>query len=159
MDSYSTQFQQREENTYGFIRDSKKSCTSSNRFTLLANLDENQPDEVHPTSNHEWTSSSKSSNSTKESTSKPSANYTIPTIINGRVINDENRKPLRTTKKPARVTVKTSIRCEHKVRIIGDSHLKGSAMRINQYLNTKFEVSSFIKPGACTNQLVHSQEK
>jgi len=45
-----------------------------------------------------------------------------------------------------------------KVKIIGDSHLKGSAATINQYLNTKFEVSSFIKPGACTNQLVHSQE-
>jgi hypothetical protein len=40
------------------------------------------------------------------------------------------------------------------VKIIGDSHLKGSAARINQYLNTKFEVSSFIKPGACTNQIV-----
>ena len=44
------------------------------------------------------------------------------------------------------------------MKIIGDSHLKGSAARINQYLNTKFEVCSFIKPGAHTNQLVHSQE-
>jgi lysophospholipase L1-like esterase len=44
------------------------------------------------------------------------------------------------------------------VKIIGDSHLKGPAATINQYLNTKFEVSIFIKPGACTNQLVHSQE-
>jgi len=63
------------------------------------------------------------------------------------------------TKKPARVTVTKTNKCDHKVRIIGDSHLKGSAVRINQYLNTKFEVSSFIKPGACTNQLVHSQEE
>jgi hypothetical protein len=44
------------------------------------------------------------------------------------------------------------------VKIIGDSHLKGSAARINQYLNTKFEVCSFIKPGARSNQIVHSQE-
>jgi hypothetical protein len=44
------------------------------------------------------------------------------------------------------------------VKIIGDSHLKGSAARINQFLNTKFEVSNFIKPAACTKQLVHSQE-
>jgi glutathione peroxidase-family protein len=44
------------------------------------------------------------------------------------------------------------------VKIIGDSHLNGSAARINQYLNTKYEVCSFIKPGACANQLVHSQE-
>lgn len=45
-----------------------------------------------------------------------------------------------------------------KVNIIGDSHLKGATVRINQYLNTKFEVFSFIKPGVCVSQLVHSQE-
>jgi len=44
------------------------------------------------------------------------------------------------------------------VKIIGDSHLKGSASRTSHYLNTKFEVCSFIKPGACTNHIVHSQE-
>jgi hypothetical protein len=47
---------------------------------------------------------------------------------------------------------------DHKLKIIGDNHLKGSAARINQYLNTKFEVCSFIKPGAHTKLLVHSQE-
>jgi hypothetical protein len=106
------------------------------------------------TSNCEWPSSS---NSTKETTGKPSAGYKIPTIINRKVVNDESKKPLWTTKNPARVTVKKINKYDHKVRIIGDSHLKGSAVKINQYLNTKFEVSSFIKPGACTNQLVHSQ--
>jgi hypothetical protein len=35
---------------------------------------------------------------------------------------------------------------DHKVKIIGDSQLKESAAKINHYLNTKFEVSSFIKP-------------
>jgi len=49
-------------------------------------------------------------------------------------------------------------RYDHKVKIIGDSHLKGSAVRISQYLNTKFEVCSFIKPSVCTNQIVHFQE-
>jgi hypothetical protein len=44
------------------------------------------------------------------------------------------------------------------VKIIGDSRLKGSSARINQYLYTKFEVCSSIKPGTCTNQIVHSQE-
>ena len=43
--------------------------------------------------------------------------------------------------------------------IIGDSHLKGSAIKTNQFLNTKFSVSSFIKPGATINQLVSVQEK
>jgi len=107
----------------------EKSYRSSNRFKPLANLPENLRDEVHPTSNHEWTSSSKA---TKESTSKPSTSYKIPTIVNGRVINDENKKPVRTTKKPACVTVIKTNKCDHKVRIIGDSHLKGSAVRINQ---------------------------
>jgi len=44
------------------------------------------------------------------------------------------------------------------VKIIGDSHLKGSAARTSQYLNTKSEVCSFIKLGACTNLIFHSQE-
>jgi hypothetical protein len=45
---------------------------------------------------------------------------------------------------------------DHKVRIIGDSHLRDTAARINQYLNTKLEVCSLIKPGAYTKQLVDS---
>lgn len=45
------------------------------------------------------------------------------------------------------------------MKIIGDSHLKGSATRINQYLNTKFGICSLIKPGASANKLVFSQEK
>ena len=44
------------------------------------------------------------------------------------------------------------------MKIIGDSHLKGNAIRTNQYLNTKFAVSSLIKPGATINQLVYSKE-
>jgi hypothetical protein len=44
------------------------------------------------------------------------------------------------------------------VKIIGDSHRKGSAAIIRQYINTKSEVCSFIKLGALVNQLVHSQE-
>jgi len=38
------------------------------------------------------------------------------------------------------------------------SQLKGSTIKINQYLNTNFVVSSFIKPGANIKQIVHSQE-
>jgi len=33
------------------------------------------------------------------------------------------------------------------------------ATRLNQYLNSKVEICSLIKPGACANQLVFSQEK
>jgi hypothetical protein len=43
------------------------------------------------------------------------------------------------------------------VRIIGDSHLKGSAINIKQHLNSQFDVSSIIKPGAKTNQILDTQ--
>jgi hypothetical protein len=46
----------------------------------------------------------------------------------------------------------------HKVNFVGDSHLKGSKIRLTQYLNTQFEVCNPIKPGARTKQLVLSQE-
>jgi hypothetical protein len=73
-------------------------------------------------------------------------------------VNDEIKKPSWTIKNPARVLCKKINKYGHKVKINGNCHLKGSGARINQYLNTKFEVSGFIIPGACTNQLVRSQE-
>jgi len=51
-----------------------------------------------------------------------------------------------------------SIKYDHESHIIGDSHLKGSVIKVNQYLNTNFVVSSFIKSGANIKQIVHSQE-
>jgi hypothetical protein len=36
------------------LRTTEKPCRSSNRVTLLANLPDNQPYEVHPLSNHKW---------------------------------------------------------------------------------------------------------
>jgi len=86
---------------------------------------------------------------------QPSAGNKIPTIINGRVTNVETKTPS-SLKISSRVPGNKINRYDHKVKIIGDSHLKGSATRISQYLNTKFEVCSFIKPGACTKQIVHS---
>ena len=44
------------------------------------------------------------------------------------------------------------------VRIIGDSHLKGSAINIKQHLNSHFDVSSINKPGAKTNQILGTQQ-
>ena len=43
---------------------------------------------------------------------------------------------------------------EHKVKIIGDNHLKGTATKTDQYVNTKFEICSWIKPGANMEELV-----
>jgi hypothetical protein len=38
-----------------------------------------------------------------------------------------------------------------------NSHLKGFAIKLNQHLNSQFDVSSVIKPGAKTNQLFDTQ--
>jgi hypothetical protein len=48
---------------------------------------------------------------------------------------------------------------EHKVKVVGDSHLRGMAAKINQYLNLKFEIFSWIKPRADTKELVDTLEK
>jgi lysophospholipase L1-like esterase len=58
--------------------------------------------------------------------------------------------------------VKSEVRNQkphHKVLIIGDSYLKGSAVNTNQFLNTNFSVTSLIKPGATVSELVSSQGK
>jgi hypothetical protein len=68
----------------------------------------------------------------EKTTIQPSASNKIPTIINERVKNGEIKKPSWTIKNPARVPGKKIKKYDHKVKIIGDSHLKGSAERINQ---------------------------
>ena len=47
---------------------------------------------------------------------------------------------------------------ENKVRVLGDSCLKEITAKIDQFLTSKYEVSSWIKPGAKTNELVSSLE-
>ena len=42
--------------------------------------------------------------------------------------------------------------------VLGDSHFKETAARIDQFLTCKFEVSSWIKPGAKTDELVGTME-
>jgi hypothetical protein len=58
--------------------------------------------------------------------------FKIPTLVNGHISESEVRNSEPT----------------HKVEIMGDSHLAGSAMNMNQFLNSKFSVTSLIKPGA-----------
>jgi hypothetical protein len=102
---------------------------SSNRFTPLTNLNDNYADEVSLTSNCEWSSST---NSMKKTTIQPSASNKIPMIISGRVMNGEIKKPSWSIKNSSRVSGNKINKYDHKVKIIGDSHLKGSAARINQ---------------------------
>jgi hypothetical protein len=70
----------------------------------------------------------------KKTTIQPSTINKIPTIINGRVMNGEIKKPSWTIKKPSCVPGKKINKYDNEVNIIGGSHLKGSAERINQYL-------------------------
>ena len=74
----------------------------------------------------------------------------LPTIVNGRISYNLNVK--KSTKLSSKVKPSST------VKIIGDSFLKGSSSRISQYLSSNFEVSSFIKSGACINNIVQSQE-
>jgi hypothetical protein len=42
------------------------------------------------------------------------------------------------------------------VKILGDSHLRETASKIDRYLNTKYEVSSWIKPRANIEEIVNT---
>jgi hypothetical protein len=82
----------------------------------------------------------------------------IPTIINGRLHYKENSPTSAKKKKTAGVSGFNPNTKEHKVRVLGDSHLKETAASIDQFLTSKFEVSSWIKPGAKTDELVGTME-
>jgi hypothetical protein len=82
----------------------------------------------------------------------------IPTIINGRVEYSATQNSYKNKMKTLKVKPTKINKFVHKVHIIGDSHFKGIATRINQYLGTNFMVSSFVKPGANVKQIVETQE-
>jgi len=69
-----------------------------------------------------------------------------------------SKTPLKLSPYPDVLNRIKSVKCDHKAHIIGDSHIRRSATKISQYLNTNFVVSSFIKPGDNIKQIVHSQE-
>ena len=126
---------------------------STNRFAPLSNLKPRKQAEDDHTCKCDLPPTI---HSTIEPTKQRCHGSKIPTIVNGRINHFINKKP---TKKPSTSKCNPKFRTtNHKVRIIGDSHLKSATTRINQYLNTKFEVSSIIKTGAGVSQLVHSQE-
>jgi hypothetical protein len=80
----------------------------------------------------------------------------IPTIINGRVESSDIQNSCINKMKIFKPTIiNKQVR---RIHIIGDSHLKGIASKINQYLGTNFVVSSFIKPGAQVKQIIEAQE-
>jgi 23S rRNA pseudoU1915 N3-methylase RlmH len=126
----------------------------SNHFTTLHNLEDKQTDPKEGQECNEWTLSTKH---IWKINKQHNPGIRIPTIINGRIKNSENRNPT-LVMKSLHVAGSKCNNIDHKVRIIGDGHLRDTAARINQYLNTKFEVCNLIKPGAYTKQLVESMK-
>jgi len=126
---------------------------TANRFAPLSNLNDGYDIEEDIMCNDKH---SRISQPSKKPLTQQCTGSTIPTIVNGTVI----CKPSIKIAKKVCNTQSNSIgrSTEHKVKIIGYSHLKGSAVRINQYLNTKYKLTSFIKPGVNINHLVHSQD-
>ncbi len=119
----------------------------TNRFTPLSNL---QTNNAGPSGLQE-----------QKVISTPDMNRTrkqhriglkIPTIVGGIPTSSNNCKP--TKKETVHVCDANHNHKEHKVKIIRDSHIRGTATKIDQYINTKFEICSWIKPGANTEELV-----
>jgi len=67
----------------------------------------------------------------------------ILTIINGHLNYKENRKQMLANKKKIVCVAGSNLNTkEHKVKVLGDSHLKDTAARIDRFLTSKFEVGS-----------------
>ena len=82
----------------------------------------------------------------------------ILAIVNGIVNMEMEEKPIQIRSNILPKLQRHSNKPGHKVNIAGDSHLKGAAFRLNQYLNTQFEVCNLIKPGSTIKQVVLLQE-
>ena len=83
----------------------------------------------------------------------------IPTIVNGKINGNADIKTNKKSSNRLYTHDQKSIKPIHKVKIIGDSLLRGLATGLRQYLNTKFEICSLIKKGAKANRIALSLEK
>ena len=127
---------------------------STNRFELLMSLTDNQEEMVHERNCNR----PQSKIQTKETTSTQHlTGWRIPTILDGRIVSRRNYKnPIKKATAQSCAPNQKSTEVAHKVDLIGDSHLKGLAVKANQYLNMQFKVCSLIKPVASIHQLVSS---
>ena len=83
---------------------------STNRFTLLANLNEIQQDEMDHTSKCELP------HSATKTASRRSLGSKIPTIVNARISYGNSKKPLEKPSNPLRIPNHRSIKHIHKVQ-------------------------------------------
>ena len=82
----------------------------------------------------------------------------IPTLINGRLNYKECNSTSAAKKKSMSVSRLYPNSKENKVRVLGNSYLKELAAKIDQFLTSNYEVSSWVKLGAKTNEPVSSLE-
>jgi len=128
---------------------------TTNRFTPLSNLQANNADSSGLQEQKERIST-EDMNRTKK---QHRIGMKIPTIIGGRLTHSDNWELTPAKKETPNVPGANLNNKEHKVKIVGDSHLTGTATTIYQYLNTKFKDCSWIKPGANTEELADTLEK
>ena len=127
---------------------------TANMFTPLSNLQDNNTESNELQILHEqrkWTSQT-STQIIDATLNQHKKGMKIPTLINGWLTCDGDQKP--TTRKKEDGKNATRTRTRHKVKILGDSYLRGTAPKIDQYLNAKFEVCSWFKSGATTKEIV-----
>ena len=128
---------------------------TTNQFTPLSNLQANDAD----SSGLEEQKKRISTQDMNRTTKQHRIDMKIPTIVGGRLTHSDNRKLTPAKKETAHVPGAILNNKEHIVKILGGSYLRGTGTKIDHYLNTKFEVCSWINSGANTEELVNTLEK
>jgi hypothetical protein len=74
--------------------------------------------------------------------------FKIPTLISGSPVVSKNdtAQPCRRKNSTSKGSTNSISRVQHKVFILGDSHLRGSVVKLINELSVKFEVSGVIRP-------------
>ena len=134
--------------TTRYIKNFKCNSVTSNRFAPLDTIVEQQPEELTTNNKDQQTMS----------TRQRDCGLKIPTIVNGVIDSSRTKKPPKAKNSVIPPMKTQNGKSSRYVRIIGDSHLKGSVAKLKYHLNSYFNVSSIIKPGAKINQLLHDQE-
>jgi len=136
-------------NQIDVIKKTHSNYTTNNCFEPLANLKEMQPSNMtaqyKPGKQHQ-------TGNTVRNTTDPASRRKIPPIVNRNI---NSHKDIVTQPLAGKQCLKSN---KPAVKIISDSHLCDSVMRINQYLNSKYVATGLIKPGATTKKIVTSGE-
>jgi hypothetical protein len=116
------------------ISSSNYSILTSNRFTILHNLNEYDGERNGLQTQEEQVCI----NGTHESMRRRTPGQIIPTIMNG-IAQQTGKRKLLASKNKTR---------KHEIFILGDSHAKGCAAEVKHYLNNDFNVHGTTIPGA-----------